>query len=134
MALFDNVYLEDFDFMLEGEQAEQYKQRKEKEKARDHVKGIERAMNYALSRDEKKRDELDRDLTKAVRTSDQGRKMDSIRRHYNKEGKNPLNTRKGQEFATKSAYAIDAYDRHQRRHKKNVAEAMIASYEPDYVY
>ena len=137
MSMFDNVMLDEFTMLDEGKQAEEYKKKKEIEKNREHVKDFNRAWNYTTSRmnDKEKMDDLDRKSSKALRTSDQGRALDKIKNNYQKNKENPIDTTKGQKIVSKGAYAVDAFDRHQRRHPKTESALMlIAGYESEFAY
>ena len=80
MSMFDNIVFDEFT-LLEGEQAEAYKKRKQIEKNREHVKDIERPFNYIAKKalpaanNTKEADLVDKEkeYTKRIRTSPQGK-------------------------------------------------------------
>lgn len=139
MSMFDNVILDEFTMLDEGKQADEYKKKKEIEKNREHVKDFNRAWNYARSKtdDREKVDDLDRKSTKALRTSDQGKAAVKQIKHLAKTSgfDNMAFSKKGQKAMSKATYAVDAYDRHQRRHPKTESALMlIAGYESEFAY
>ena len=141
MSMFDNIVFDEFT-LLEGEQAEAYKKRKQIEKNREHVKDIERPFNYIAKKalpaanNTKEADLVDKEkeYTKRIRTSPQGKALEKQEKHSDGD----FMSLKNQKILSKGTYAIDAIDRHDRRHgksnKQKVAESMIAAYESEFAY
>ena len=105
MASFlDNVVLEDFDFILEGDQAEAYKKRKAKE-MRDAQKRFNNRMVRKM----------------AVKTADMTSEEDEKRKER-KANQFQSDMEKIDRHKTddeNKVYAMDALDRHRRRHHTN---------------
>ena len=145
MSMFDSIILDEFTMLDEGKQADEYKARKAKEAEDDEKKSLTRNVNYSNKKDKEaniksKKDmekyDKDKGYTKAVRTSDQGRAAAKFatRVYRGKEEIDPYN-KNHRDLISKSAYAMDAYDRHQRRHPKTESALMlIAGYESEYTY
>ena len=114
MGMFDNIVFDEFT-LLEGEQAEKYKDEKEWQKAKEYGKTWNKNIRVANKLNKNKID------TKIA--------SDKVTDESIKRGK-PLN--KDQYFA-----AVDGMERHDRRHsskKQKVAESMIAAYESEFAY
>ena len=144
-SMFDDIIFDGFTMLDEGKQADEYRARKAKEAKDDERKSLIRNVNYSNTKDKEaniksKRDmeDYDKDMgyTKAARTSDQGRAAAKFAtRIYRGKEEIDTNNKNHRDLMIKSAYAMDAYDRHLRRHPKTESALMlIAGYEPEYAY
>ena len=115
-SIFDNVMLENYDFMLEGDQAEEYKARKQKEK--EESKREEDRNLYRVERKIVKQNKENRPYMRDV-------SLKAMKGAKNAKG-DPI---------SKYSRAYDAIDRHNRRHpKQEHADMLLSNYEPKYNY
>lgn len=116
MSIFDRVMFESYDFMLEGDQAEEYKARKQKEK------------------EESKREE-DRNANRVERKiTKQNKENRPYMRDVSLKAMKGVKNTKGDPINNYSR-AYDAVDRHNRRHpKQEHANMLLSNYEPKYNY
>lgn len=115
-SIFDNVMLEDYSFMLEGDQAEEYKARKQNEK--EESEREEKRNASRVERKINKQNKEDRPYMRDV-------SLKAIKGTKNAKG-DPINT---------YSRAYDAIDRHNRRHpKQEHADMLLSNYEPKYNY
>ena len=116
MSMFDNVVFDEFT-ILEGQQAEEYKKRKAKEERAQTKKSMDRAARYTLSRianssQNEYGDNADKIAERIMKSSSRSAKeiedMDD----------DCDNKKKVIKTGTKMMSAMDAIDRHERRHPK----------------
>lgn len=131
MSMFDNIVFDEFT-LLEGEQTEAYKKRKGEEKDKDLEHSYNRAMRYNTAGmeqykgDNRKAYKDAKSATKAIKSSPEGDKSYRQAKHDAKEAKknpnyysDPDKAKASLKNLAKTSYAVDAYDRHQRRHPKH---------------
>lgn len=131
MGIFDNVVLEDC-YILEGEQAEAYKKRKAKEAAAENKKEMNRNTRFSASRIAQDHQNKGENF---VKKSEEFLKKNGLDKKINDAEKSGDN-KKYAKTAKSTLYAVDAAQRHERRHaakqKANEACDFIASI--DYPY
>ena len=142
MSIFDNIVFDEYS-LLEGQQAEEYKKKKEDEKIEGMKKDIKRMNSYKSSRnsDGSMPEHLNDHNYASIHQVD---KNNAYKRRDNA-GKAAVKLGKGERVSKlpegewhgmrDSVRAVDAIDRHQRRHAKHESViAMIEAYECEYSY